>query len=207
MFTIGEVCMYFSSFHLDITVCYGINRGMKIKAQIASLLIIILSLTTACAFGKKKTSTAAPPTPPIQNRIVVAKNYDVVWKSILELFDEDLDYPVDKADTKKGVIETHWITVIAVDGTSRSKLVAFVKKTKEGTEVVLKKKVERLEKSSDLKDKDKKKDKDKDEEDAREKRKEREEGPGRNPEGWRTTKSDMADAGQVMASLKKKLGL
>ena len=164
---------------------------MKIRALIISLLII-LSITTACAFGKKKTSTTTPATPPVQNRIVVSKSQDEVWKSILELFEQDLGYPVDKADTKKGVIETQWISIITVDGTSRWKLVASVKKSKAGTEIALEKKVQLLEKPNP-KDKDKKKD--------------REPEPGKSLGGWRTGKSDIADEGQVMASLKKKLGL
>jgi len=150
------------------------------------MFVLLLSIVSACATGEKERAAAAP----VLNRAVLAKGYDEVWKSLVELISQDLEYPIEKAE--KGVIETKWVSVINVEGTMRWKLEASVKKRKDGTEVEVIKKVQVLEKTSS---KDKRKSSDKEPE------------PGKNLGGWRTGESDRVDEGQILSSLKKKLGM
>jgi hypothetical protein len=151
------------------------------KKSLLILLIILITISSACATGRERSV-------PVSNRAVLTREYDEVWKSLCELITHDLEYPIEKAE--KGVIETQWISIINVEGIMRWKLSASVKKKREGTEVEVTKKVQVLEKPA-----------------AGNKRSEKEPEPGKSLGGWKTGKSDMADEGEILSNLKKKLGL
>jgi hypothetical protein len=145
------------------------------------LLVIFIALASACATGKERSV-------PVPNREVVTRGYDEVWNSLYELINQDLEYPIEKAE--KGVIETRWVSIINVEGTMRCKLIALVKKKKEGTEVEVTKKVQVLDKPTN-----------------KNRRSGKEPEPGKSLGGWMTGKSDMVDEGEIISKLKKRLGL
>jgi hypothetical protein len=145
--------------------------------------LALLFLVSACAAGRENTA-------PAPNRAFLERGYDEVWSSLNAMLSGDLEYPIEKAE--KGTIETKWISIINSEGTVRWKLVANVKKKKDGTEVEVTKKVQVLEKTSAS---------------SKKKRSDKEPEPGMNLGGWRTGQSDMVDEGQILSSLKKKMGL
>jgi hypothetical protein len=68
------------------------------------------------------------------SRKVFAKEYDKVWDT-LEVVMEELMYPIKVKDKKRGVIETHWISIIKLRGTLRWNVRILVNKRDDGTMV------------------------------------------------------------------------
>lgn len=69
-------------------------------------------------------------------------SYDRVWGAVEELVTGDLRCPVKQSDKSNGYIETDWVHVFDTDGTKRWMIKVRLKKTNDGTLVIIDKLVE-----------------------------------------------------------------
>jgi hypothetical protein len=67
------------------------------------------------------------------------QSYDTVWDAVHGLMFTDLGYIENKANKKKGYIETDWATRLTGRGTSRWRIIVQVKQQKDGTLVLFNK--------------------------------------------------------------------
>jgi hypothetical protein len=73
---------------------------------------------------------------------VYPQPYDSVWNAVTDLVYLDLKCASKKTDKDRGVIETEWVHLIDTDGTKRWMIQAEVKKTGNGVQVLLDKRIE-----------------------------------------------------------------
>jgi len=70
------------------------------------------------------------------------QSYDTVWDAVHSLIFTDLGCVENKANKKKGYIETEWATRLTGGGTSKWRIIAQVKQKKDGTLVLFDRDVE-----------------------------------------------------------------